>query len=279
MKFSTPFLRFIHISDRFSNRHPTMAYDCRLLYVLSGTGILHTDTQDFPLLPDTLAYYPSGIRYLPSSDLDSMQFITVNFDFTSLFSHVTGVQIPVKPEDFIPSRQMATQNDIQEKAFTVPFVVPNASFLRQPLLRMCDLHRQDTPYGEELCSALLKLCLLDILHHQAHIRAQNPLVDEIRDYIEQHYRTITGNDSRSEHFRYHSYYLTHLFRQHTGKTLHQYLTDVRLRHSQELLCHTDQSIASIAAACGFQNPDHFSRLFREKTGVNATVYRKQFRNI
>ena len=38
MKYATPYLRFIHISQRFFNRQPTMAYDCRLLYILSGTG-------------------------------------------------------------------------------------------------------------------------------------------------------------------------------------------------------------------------------------------------
>ena len=279
MKYATPYLRFIHISQRFFNRQPTMAYDCRLLYILSGTGTLHTEMGDLPLQPDTLAYYPSGIRYLPRADSEQIEYITVNFDFTSSFSQVSEVQFPVTPEHFHPSREMKTQSDIQETGFLLPFFIPNAGFLRQSLLRMCDLYRQDTPYRNELCSALLKLTLLDILHHQAHIRNRNPLVEEIQEYMEQNYRTITGNSSVSHHFGYHSYYLNQLFRQYTGKTLHQYLLEIRLRHSQELLRRTDESIASIAIACGFQNPDHFSRLFRQKIGISATVYRNHYRNV
>ena len=279
MQDAIPFLRFIHISQRFSNRHLTQAYDCRLIYVLSGTGILRTENEDLPLRPDTLAYYPAGIRYQPLALQDDIEYITVNFDFTSQFSHIQEVQFPVKPEAYQPQRLMDTQNQIQEPAFSVPFVLHNAVFLRQSLLRICDLHHQDTPYQQELCSTLLKLCLLDTLHHRAQIAGQHPVIDEIRDYLEQNYRTIPGNQAIAQHFRYHSYYLNQLFRRHTGKTLHQYLTDVRLRHSQELLCRTDLSIAAISEACGFQNPDHFSRLFHQHTGFRATAYRKQFRNI
>ena len=279
MKYATPYLRFIRIAKRFFNRQPTMAYDCRFLYILSGTGVLHTEAGDLPLQPDTLAYYPSGIRYLPSADSEQMEYITVNFDFTTSFSQVSEVQFPVTPEHFLPNRLMNTQCDIQEQDFLNPFFIPNAVFLRQPLLRMCDLYRKDTPYRDELCSALLKVCLLDILRHRTNSSPGTPLAIEIQEYIEQHYQTISCNEEISRQFRYHSYYLNHLFCRHTGKTLHQYLTEVRLRHSQELLCHTDLSVSAIAAACGFHNPDHFSRLFREKCGVSASVYRRQFRTI
>lgn len=279
MKFSTPYLRFINIADHFSNRQDTMAYDCRMLYVLSGTGMLHTDSGDFLLQPDSFAYYPSGIRYLPSSDQDDMQFITVNFDFTSHHTHIKEIQVPVPPESFEPDRQLASQLEIQEVLFTVPFVIESAPFLKHHLLRMHELRRQETLYGDELCSSLLKLCILEILRYQAHVESRNPLVEKIREHIERCYAQISGNDDIAKHFRYHSYYLNHLFRQHTGKTLHQYITEVRLRHSQDLLSHTELSIAAIARDCGFQNSDHFSRLFRKKMGISASAYRKQFRNI
>ena len=279
MKYATPYLRFIHVSHRFFNNQPTMAYDCRLLYILSGTGVLHTEAGDLPLQPDTLAYYPSGIRYLPCADSDHMEYVTVNFDFTASFNQVSEVQFPVTPEHFLPNCQMKTQTAIQEPDFLNPFMIPNAVFLRQPLLRMCELYRKDIPYREELCSALLKVCLLDILHHRANRSPENPLVGEIQEYIERNYQTISCNQDISSQFRYHSYYLNQLFCRHTGKTLHHYPTEVRLRHSQELLCHTDLSVAAIASTCGFHNPDHFSRLFREKCGMRASAYRKQFRNI
>lgn len=42
----------------------------------------------------------------------------------------------------------------------------------------------------------------------------------------------------------------------------------------ELLDQSDASVQSVADACGFQNPFHFSRSFKSHIGMTPRAYRK-----
>ena len=55
----------------------------------------------------------------------------------------------------------------------------------------------------------------------------------------------------------------------------QYLTKVRLSHGAQLLWETDQTITSIASACGFDNPGYFSRCFKKWMGQTPVVWRRE----
>ncbi len=135
MKHAIPFLRYIARADHFTNREPTMAYDCRLLYILSGEGELWTEQGTFALQPDTLAYYPSGIRYLPRAAADTaLEFITINFDFTLQHEDVREVQLPVQPQQYEAERELATQAAVATPLFGGPFAISGASFLKDTLL-------------------------------------------------------------------------------------------------------------------------------------------------
>ena len=54
-----------------------------------------------------------------------------------------------------------------------------------------------------------------------------------------------------------------------------YLRQYRLQMARRLLTDTDRSILEIGMACGFGNPSHFSRIFRESTGQTPAAYRRQ----
>jgi AraC family transcriptional regulator, transcriptional activator of the genes for pyochelin and ferripyochelin receptors len=62
------------------------------------------------------------------------------------------------------------------------------------------------------------------------------------------------------------------FRQIYGTTLFGYLHDYRMQQAQHLLRHSDLSIAHIAAAIGYRNPEAFSTAFRKKFAVTPKTY-------
>lgn len=68
-----------------------------------------------------------------------------------------------------------------------------------------------------------------------------------------------------------------LFLRTVGSTPHQYQTKLRVRNAQSLLAQ-DQPIQDIAATCGYEDPHHFSRIFKQVTGMTASQYRKRLRN-
>jgi AraC-like DNA-binding protein len=55
----------------------------------------------------------------------------------------------------------------------------------------------------------------------------------------------------------------------------EYVRRIRIRMACCELVHTGQSLAAIAAVCGFCDQSHFSREFRRQTGVSPRQYRAQ----
>ncbi len=71
-------------------------------------------------------------------------------------------------------------------------------------------------------------------------------------------------------FDYSSYYLCRIFRQHTGLTIHQYLTQVRLRTALEWMADHECNLADLAFRLGFSSQSHFTLAFRKAFGAPPT---------
>ncbi len=69
-------------------------------------------------------------------------------------------------------------------------------------------------------------------------------------------------------------HLSHVFKEETGQTVLQYLTDLRIREARALLRTTDLSVGEVAQRVGFDNPSYFSRWFRRHAGTSPSDYRK-----
>lgn len=66
------------------------------------------------------------------------------------------------------------------------------------------------------------------------------------------------------------------FRKWMGSSPARYLTEIRLREACARLGHTDDTIEAIAAAYGFTDRFHFSRVFKKHTGITPVRYRKLY---
>ena len=69
------------------------------------------------------------------------------------------------------------------------------------------------------------------------------------------------------------YYFIKLFKAYAGHTPYEYLANVRIENAKEMLCMTDMKISDIGAAVGISDQNHFTKFFKEHTGVTPTLYR------
>lgn len=67
------------------------------------------------------------------------------------------------------------------------------------------------------------------------------------------------------------------FKKATNQTPLEYLQNLRLEKARGLLERTQLSINEIGWQVGYSDPSAFSRLFKQRTGLNAGEYRKRFR--
>ena len=65
------------------------------------------------------------------------------------------------------------------------------------------------------------------------------------------------------------------FRAHTGMTPRQFQMLIRIHRAMDILKDPQCTIAEAGKLCGFPNPSHFARVFRRKTGLSPTEYRRK----
>lgn len=68
------------------------------------------------------------------------------------------------------------------------------------------------------------------------------------------------------------------FKLRTGKTLPQYINELRVGRACRQLSEGDGKITDIALECGFTNLANFNRRFRETTGLTPRDYRRRFQD-
>ena len=117
---------------------------------------------------------------------------------------------------------------------------------------------------EETLVALLHGCL-QIVPHITSGRA-HPAVERARAWLAS---DPTRDDSLSDIARAahcSPFHLMRLFRRHTGRTLHQQRTQLRLALALVRLASGEADLNTLAADLGFSSHSHFSAAFRRATG-------------
>jgi len=71
------------------------------------------------------------------------------------------------------------------------------------------------------------------------------------------------------------YHFSRLFKKATGFNYHSYCNHLRLQYAEELLIHSDLSIAEITSAIGMETNSGFTRLFKRVHGVSPMQYRRE----
>ena len=103
---------------------------------------------------------------------------------------------------------------------------------------------------------------------------KDDLTSRITMYINQNYSNQNlGIGLIGEAFSMNSDYVSRKFREQTGKTINDYIRDVRIEKAKQLLKTSDELIADIAEMVGFTSYRTFVRVFTDVAGVTPNKYK------
>jgi two-component system, response regulator YesN len=96
-------------------------------------------------------------------------------------------------------------------------------------------------------------------------------------YIEKNYYNQSLSTQKiSESVHLTPTYLCALFKKETGKTISDYITDVRIQKSKELLSDRNVKLFEIAREVGYNDPNYFAKTFKKQTGMTPSEYRGKY---
>ncbi len=70
---------------------------------------------------------------------------------------------------------------------------------------------------------------------------------------------------------------TQIFRELTGSSWRRYLEQIRLRHAEQMLLQTKQSVINIALEVGFEDISSFNRAFKLRHAMSPLQFRSRYR--
>lgn len=97
---------------------------------------------------------------------------------------------------------------------------------------------------------------------------------QLLSYIMTNYDTITLNEL-ANHFHFSVPYCSKLVKTISGHSFSDLLTSVRLQQGENLLTHTQMSLADISDKIGYKNPETFIRCFNRFYEMTPSQFRKQ----
>ncbi|RTE10263.1 AraC family transcriptional regulator [Paenibacillus whitsoniae] len=106
-------------------------------------------------------------------------------------------------------------------------------------------------------------------------RGSNKTIDRLLPYIQDHYRDSEFSlELLSERFQLNPTYVSKLFKEYTEKNFIDYLIEIRINASKELLAVKNRKINDIAEGVGYTNTRSYLRAFKKYTGMTPTEYRE-----
>lgn len=70
-------------------------------------------------------------------------------------------------------------------------------------------------------------------------------------------------------------YLTSFFKNKTGKTIGQYIKDIRMEYALQLIEQKHYTVVEIAEKCGYADANYFAKVFKKENGVSPSEYRER----
>ena len=70
------------------------------------------------------------------------------------------------------------------------------------------------------------------------------------------------------------YYLSDLLKKETGRNTQEYIHDYIIEKAKTALLNSNDPVSQIAYDLGFEYPQHFSKVFKNKTGMSPKEFRK-----
>ena len=99
---------------------------------------------------------------------------------------------------------------------------------------------------------------------------------DIMNYLKNHYKDVTL-DELADNFNLSKPYLSKYIKENAGITFQEAVKQARMKKARAMLKESNKTVESIAASVGYENVEHFNRLFKKSYGMTPVQFRRESR--
>ena len=108
-------------------------------------------------------------------------------------------------------------------------------------------------------------------------RKKSELVQAIDNFLFLNFPSPISREDVSRYSGFSSVHTARVFKEITGKTIVERLTELRLQAAEKMLLTSDLPITEISLSVGFNSFSHFTQLFKKNVGESPSEYRNKAR--
>lgn len=232
-----------------------------IIFTISGKGMFETDNMQHNLYPGRISALCPYVPYKLIADKQTpMEQIFILFNGNNT-------------EILLKKSTLNTKGTVNVK---------NAESTLSILKNIIEIGMSQTDFAQEICCSYLKGILLE----QANSTDIQPIesssyesFQKCKNYIDNNFTNITSAQEIADQCCLNIRYIARLFRTYEKIRPYDYLTRLKVNKAANVLLTTNLNINQIARMTGFDNPYHFSRVFKSKFKISPLKYRKKAENI
>lgn len=107
--------------------------------------------------------------------------------------------------------------------------------------------------------------------------AESRRIQKVQKYINEHYQEEIRLGQLANIADMTPTAFSRFFKLRTGKTLSDYITDIRIGNAGRMLVNTERTISEICYDCGFNNLSNFNRIFKRKKECSPKEFRLNYK--
>lgn len=135
---------------------------------------------------------------------------------------------------------------------------------------------------EEIKTYLYSLCskFVETKDNDSKENVKTIIANKIKDYVGKHYDSMNiSTDTVAKYVELSPNYVRSIFKEITGISLSDYITQCRMSEAQRLLIETDDPVSRIAELVGYpENSKHFFTVFKKHFGRTPENFRMSIHN-
>lgn len=235
-----------------------------LMYIIDGSGWHEIDFRRYPVKKGAIYFMnPAQIHSWELSK--NAKGIIVEFEDTHLFKRN---QMGVEFKDLlknIPEFVQLQNNEIQHFSF----------FIEHILEEYLDQNKN----FELALKSYLQSIIIFLSRYSSDTEVEknllNPLLKNFMELLEHHYQTEHDPNFYSKKMGLKTKSLSEKIKRITGKSLRNIILERCILEGKRLLAYSNLSISEIAIEVGFNDPNYFARLFKNKMQLSPGDFRKK----
>lgn len=237
-----------------------------VLLVLEGTV-------EYQVENDTYLIRKDEILFIPPEKMHSL----------SMGENSSRLLFLFEPEALLEMRDLKRLQPHYERVFHLRDSSEAQIRIRQILMHIWEVYQPQDMMWNTLCfSDLLRIYAIlgqkffSGIYSQK--RRENPVMDRqvissAINYIDSHYREEITLEDVADFVGFSRFYFSRSFKQQTGYSFRDYVTQRRVQIAMELLINTSKPMSQVAQESGFGSVATFNRVFRDSKNCTPTQYR------